>query len=71
MKQGGRSRVTVGEGLVPHIEPPFFWLTDIFKSPMMMPTALGYESQCGVMSCNLSRKTTQGKLRFDMDVDHH
>ena len=28
-KQGGLSRITVGEGLVPHIEPSFFRLTDI------------------------------------------
>ena len=29
MKQGGLSRVTVSEGLVPHIEPSCFWLTEI------------------------------------------
>ena len=29
MKQNGLSRVTVGESLVPHIEPSFFWFTEI------------------------------------------
>ena len=29
MKQGGLSRVTVGEGVVPHIEPSFFRFRDI------------------------------------------
>ena len=28
-KQGGLSRGTVSEVLVPRIEPPFFWLSDI------------------------------------------
>ena len=49
MNHGGLSRVTVGERLVPHIEP-FFW------TPRMVPTALGYEGQCGVMRRNLSSK---------------
>ena len=29
MKQGSHSRVTVGEGLIPHSEPSFLWLTNI------------------------------------------
>ena len=29
MKYGGLSRVSVGEGLVPHVEPSFFWFTDV------------------------------------------
>ena len=37
----------------------------------MMPTALGYEGQCGVMRRNLSRKRLKVKLRLEMDVDNH
>ena len=29
VKHGSLSRVTIGECLVPHVEPSFFWFTDI------------------------------------------
>ena len=29
MKEGSLSRITVGEGLIPNIEPSFLWLANI------------------------------------------
>ena len=45
--------------------------SQMLKSSRMMPTALGYDGQCGVLRRNLSRKRlTLGKLQFEMNVDN-
>ena len=56
MKYGSLSRVTVGEGLVPHVEPSFFRFTADTEITQDEAHSDGYEGQCGVMRRNLSRK---------------
>ena len=42
MEQCCFSWVTVGEGLVPHVESSLFWFTDVEITQKIVPTALGY-----------------------------
>ena len=70
VKQGGISRVTVSEGLVPHIEPPFSWLTDYkithydADSVRIRRPMWGDETQSFAYA-------PQGKLRLEVDGNNH
>ena len=60
MKDGGLSRVTVGEGLVPHVESSFFWFTDVEIT------------QDDAHTVGIQRPMrSDGKLWFEVDVDNH
>ena len=56
MKEGSFARIFLSEGLTQIIEPSILWLTNIGVTR--------YNGQCGVTSCNLSR-------RLLPDLDDH
>ena len=65
-----RSRVTVGEGLIPHIEHSFFWFTDIkithdYADGVRIRRLMwGDETQSFAQA-------PQGRLRLEVGVNDH
>ena len=70
MKYGGLSRVSVGEGLVPHVESSFFWFTDV-EITEDDAHSVGIRRPVWSDETQSFTETPQGKLRFEMDVDNH
>ena len=70
MKHGCLSRVTVGVGLVPHVEPSFFWFTEI-EITQDDAQSVGIRRPMRSDETQSFTETSQGKLRLEMDVNDH
>ena len=69
MKYGSLSPVTVGEGLVLHVESPFFWFT-IVEVTQDDAHSVGIRRPMRIDETQPCTKLSLGKLRFEVDVDN-